>query len=320
MGNYSRKTGADGFERVTLQTPSIALTVVPEAGGKITQIIDKRANYEWLWRNPALGLKNASTDACYAQELDSGGWDEMLFSIDPCELPLSDGKQVRIPDHGDLVGRAWSLDELRAEPNGDLVCALSADGQTLAYRFRRQINLCPSADTILLHYELRNADTCSWPFYWCAHALFNANPALRLSIAGNPAIRPDESKQNFVAAGNWPRLGIDDLQTVELALPFAGRAFARKVFVRSPKDGCVQLQHDNAKLSMQYEAAEFPWLGLWLNNQAWNGVGSEPYCNLGIEPVTAATDQLLDVINEPFTTWIEPGDVKSWSIRLAFAQ
>src|SRR5512137_2831249 len=91
-----------------LEDDALRIIVVPEAGGKIVSLLDRRTGYEWLIQpahaNPFRLLPPGSV---YNDE-QVGGWDEMLPTIlagpDPEPGPY---EGAALPDHGELWTMVW---------------------------------------------------------------------------------------------------------------------------------------------------------------------------------------------------------------------
>jgi hypothetical protein len=113
---------------------------------------------------------------------------------------------------------------------------------------------------------------------------------------------------------------LDDGDAVDLSQSFtndgARRAFASKIFVRSPEPGIASVVQGGARLTFHFDAREVPWLGLWINNGAWSGCGSAPYTNIGIEPATVPYDCVNEGIDNDAVSWLAPGEQRHWSMRV----
>ena len=69
-------------------------------------------------------------------------------------------------------------------------------------------------------------------------------------------------------------------------------------------------------VAMFHVLAEVPHLGVWINKQGWTPFRRErPYLNVAIEPSLGAPDALSDALGDwKRAQWLEPGEVRSWSI------
>jgi galactose mutarotase-like enzyme len=203
---------------------------------------------------------------------------------------------------------------------------MSAIGGSAQYRFKRQIRLPKREPLVEMTYSLVNEGDEPLPCYWCAHPLLAVEPDTSISIQGSMPLRVDDAvTRQHVAADveqHWPKLLLRDGKSFDLSQSFtvngAQRSFASKIFVRSPETGVasVLLGGNGARLTFRFDPAELPWLGIWINNHAWSGCGSEPYTNLGIEPATTPYDCVNQAIENDAVPWLQPGGIRNWSLSV----
>jgi len=311
---------------VRLESPRLIVSLLPEAGGKIAELRDRRTGRNWLWRNPHLPVRRAVYAADYGRELDSGGWDEILFSTDPCEAELLDGRRCAVPDHGDLVGQPWKLLAAEADASRHAVCDLAATGRAFAYDWRRVVTLDAERPSLTLQYSLKNAGDTAWPWLWCAHPLIAVERGMRIELPTGRVFRVTQTTLPRAEPSNaplrWPLLPLRDGSEVDLGASFVGahepRHFAAKVFVAAATPGEIRLCSAGGAecLTFRYDESEIPWVGLWINAEAWSGCGSPPYLNLGVEPSTAPCDSLTAALAEDRVDWLQPGQTRTWSLRV----
>jgi len=314
------------LDKIRLQNRHVEVTVVPAAGGKIIELIDRRNGRNWLWSNPHIPIARASRGADFNREQDSGGWDEILLSMKPGKIRSASDHFQAIPDHGDLIGCEWSIEELLVTPAGDVTCDMIAIGTSAPYRFKRQIRLAHDEPVVHMNYSLTNEGDESLPCYWCAHPLLAVEPDTRIEIQGHLPLRVDDAPTRKHAAADseqlWPKLMLQNGKSMDLSRSFAAdgaqRTFASKIFVRSPETGVarVVLGENGARLTLRFDPVELPWLGIWINNHAWSGCGSEPYTNLGLEPATTPCDSVNAAIENDAVPWLPPGEHRNWSLSV----
>jgi len=315
-----------GLRTVRLENECMSVSLLPEAGGKIAELIDRRSGRNWLWQNPHLTMRRPVYGSDYGQDLDSGGWDEILFSTSPCEIALPDGTQHRIPDHGDLVGQAWKVEESAALESGHAICDLTATGRVFDFRWRRVATLDAERPLLTLEYSLENTGDSPWPWAWCAHPLIAVERGMRIELPADREFRVADSMRLSLSQPDsefvWPRLPLCDGSAIDLAASFDSGAepdrFAAKLFVRSASPGAVSIASANGtqRLTIRYDERQIPWLGLWINNRAWSGCGSPPHLNLGLEPSTSPCESLTEAIAEGWTEHLEPGKIRTWSLSI----
>ena len=320
---YERSPG--GLDAIRLQNDRLDLAIVPQAGGKIVDLIDRCSGRNWLWKNPHIPISVAKRDSDFGRELDSGGWDEVLLAIKPGRIDSVSENIAAIPDHGDLLAGDWRIEDLRIEANNDLVCDMATGGRSARYRFERQIRIPNNRSVLELRYRLRNESDEALPAYWCAHPLFAIGPDSVIEIAGNMPLRAEDAETRLQTSANaeqrWPKLVLRDGESRDLARSFASdagpAAIANKIFVRSPDNGVASVVlADGSRLTFRFDPEVLPWLGLWINNGAWSGCGSEPYTNLGVEPATSPYDCINEAIANDAVPWLAPGAERSWSLTV----
>lgn len=313
----------DGLQYVRLENPGLTVSLLPEAGGKLVELRDRRSGRDWLWENPHVPVRRLSDAADYGCELDSGGWDEILFSTDPCEIELANGRRYVIPDHGDLVGQPWTVRDARTDAAGHALCDLTATGRAFAYDWRRVVTLDAERPLLTLQYSLRNSGDVAWPWLWCAHPLIAVERGMRIELPEDRKFRVIQTTLSHADRPNaeyrWPHLPLADGGEVDLAKSFSdSRAFAVKLFAEAASPGAVHLYSSDGseRLTFRYDARDIPWLGFWINNEGWSGSGSAPYLNLGVEPSTSPYDNLAGAIAEDRAEWLGPGEERTWSLQI----
>jgi len=315
-----------GLRAVRLENERMSVSLLPEAGGKIAELIDRQSGRNWLWQNQHLPIRRPVYGSDYGRELDSGGWDEILFSTSPCEVGLPDGTQHGIPDHGDLVGQMWTVEKTAALDSGSAVCHLATAGRAFDYQWSRAAILDAERPLLTLEYSLENTGNSPWPWAWCAHPLIAVERGMRIELPTGQEFRVADLKSSNLSqlSGEfaWPRLPSCDRSEIDLSASFESDSepdrFAAKLFVKSASPGAVSVSTANGaeRLSFRYDEREIPWLGLWINNRGWSGCGSQPHLNLGLEPSTSPCESLAEAIAEDLVEHLESGKVRTWSLSI----
>ena len=322
---YQHERSPGSLDVIRLQNDRVDLAIVPQAGGKILDLIDRRSGRNWLWKNPHIPISIAERHSDFGKEQDSGGWDEVLLSVKPGRIRTASEHVAAIPDHGDLLACDWTVEKLQLDANNDLICDMVATGSAAPYRFERRIRIPDNRAVVEMSYLLSNEGDEALPSYWCAHPLLTIEPDSIIDIAGNTPLRIEDAETRACSAAEteqrWPNLMLRDGKTHDLSRSFASngtrRTFASKIFVRSPDDGSASVSlKDGSRLTFRFDPEELPWLGLWINNGGWSGCGSEPYTNLGIEPTTSPYDCVNEAIENDAVPWLQPREQRRWSLKL----
>lgn len=281
---------------VILESSYLRLALSPELGGRITSLVDRRSGRDWLWRNPHLAPRPGVGAESYTEHLDGGGWDEILPSVSPCRLV--DG--CSIPDHGDIVRLPAKV--LSASPHH---CVLSTELRSLPLRFRRELRIKEARLTI--RYTIESLVQRAVPYLWSAHPLFALEPGMEISRVKDIAFDTVASIGNAACFDG----SIPDFHSLDF------EPFACKLFSPAGTLTGVGLRHpDGSAIELDWDAAEIPHLGLWLNLGSWSGCGSPPYFNLGIEPTTSPHDSLADAVRVGGAMTLKAQETRHWILHV----
>ena len=312
------RTQVEKFDAVQVQTGVIALTIIPELGGKVSSLRDCRTEREWLWRHPRYPYKRVPHSSSYVAEADTGGWDECFPSVSACAYPSEPWKGAAIQDHGEL----WSqVPEFEMEERGQkLILRTRWQGITLPYTFTRTMTLDHDSSVIHSDYHVSNKSDQPVHFVWCIHPLLAIEPDMelhlpssaRFNVAG--AFPPDLVSTNkdlqypFSASGlNFPSLPKTD----------AGRSIKIWSDALPMEAGWATLQARDGELRMKWDVSLLPQLAAWMNFGAWAADGGTSYYNLGLEPCIGAQVSLNDAVNRyQLFGALPPHDSKNWWLEI----
>lgn len=295
----------------TLQNNELKIEICPELGCKILSIFSKSTREEWLWKNPYMDIRKPIYGESFVENLDTGGWDEVIPSVSPCRISLA-SKFLDIPDHGDVV----SLEADQVDADGSF-CKSVHRLQSCSLLFERRLELIGSR--ILLNYTLENDGDISMPYIWAMHPLFQIEPGLKLSF---------ETPIEFSVAGSFGEIegnpssffsGAKESEaTDQIVLPDSN-GFARKLFSKKGQSNGVTLSKaSGSELKMSWNSSEVEYLGIWMNVGGWSGSRQGAYFNLGIEPTNCPYDSLEEAITKSDAQYIKAGEKKYWNLQLEF--
>jgi hypothetical protein len=184
----------EGFRALWVTNGPLALTLVPELGGKIAAWEDRRRGVSWLWRNPYLPWRRPEPGASYVAAFDLGGWDECFPSVAPGVYPAEPWAGMPLPDHGELWSQPWAVE---AWIEGErLFVRGRVEGRLLPYRFERLLTMEAGRPSAHLRYRVENRSEHTLYFLWAAHPLFPLERGTRLLVPGPAAswarlVRPE---------------------------------------------------------------------------------------------------------------------------------
>ena len=309
-------------EPLLLRAGDDSVTVIPSLGGKISSL--RLAGREWLWTNELIPYRvpdeqSRADTTSYLTTADSGGYDECLPTISPCEIPswVPAFGGLRLPDHGELWSQRGAVATDR-DSEGEHA-AITWVGRRLPYRFERTIRLNHDG-RVTMHYRLTNTGAARLPFVWSAHPLLSLTGRTRVHLPTGSRFRVDATHALDVTRRSdhrWPLLPVAGAD-LDLSRPGATHdSYACKVFLDLPA-GPVRaaLEDDDARLDVAVDGREVPHFGLWINNGGWTPFEDRrPYRNLGFEPCIGAPDSLADALGEwNSAAWLEPGETRGWTL------
>jgi hypothetical protein len=310
----------DTLERLTLQSDSLRVVVLPQLGGKIASL----TLLPWAGRRGGALLQGPlkpyllRTPTLPFDESDGSGWDECLPSIGPCQVDYGN-RTAEVSDHGDFWRLPWKVDE-----QSDEVLRMSATGTSLPLVFERTIEL--EGNTLMLEYVVRNTADVAVPYAWSAHPLFAVDPGDRIILPHSVEEIIAESSANgrLGAPGNthfWPFTANAkdgsalDLTTVGQPTDGVGD----KIVTHAPAEGWCALDRLTlgARLTLRFDPKVNPWLGLWICYGGWPAaVTARKGFTVALEPCTSPVDSLAVAIERGEAKTLAPGAEDRWQLGL----
>lgn len=301
----------------TLQNDLLHVEVLPSIGGKILSIRNRKTGREWMWTHPFLGLTPPINPTGYH---DSGGHDECFPTIAPCQITRSIDGEMDILDHGELWHLPWSVDTFKVQPSGGGNLDLSIPVPKLRCVFRRRLDLHPNDGKLGMEYTLENQGDEALPFLWAGHALIKLESGMRLSFPKNSVGRVEVLLGNWPGGekGHYPLTGSSHLEVIPDVDHEDFEGYCFKAFVEKYYEGWASIQTSSGEeFRFVFSPDEMDCVALWMNCRGWAGSGTEPYFNLGFEPMIGAADSLGDVLREGGKTGlVPPHSSQQWRLDL----
>lgn len=286
-----------------LSNAHIALSVEPDFGARVTQLIDRVSGRDWLIGGP---LEGSSGDSALFGAGEARGWDECFPTVAPC-TDSTHGRTLR--DHGDLWGRRWSCH------SGEDAVRATFDGA--GWQFVRDLKLVKNR--VEARYAVTNGSGHRLPYLWSQHCLLATGPGDRIDLQGigpmtvTAALSADGTVDTGVF--EWPELSaaVSDLSSVrDVSAGFAIKAYAPVDSHVSATVGGV-----DGSISVSWTKADIPFLGLWLDYGGWPQEG--PVHQIAIEPTTAPADDLAGAHENKQARWLDPGETHNWAVTMTLA-
>ena len=295
---------------LTLVNEQVSVRMLPDLGGKLCSLRDRRTGREWLLPSQLAG--GGYRNAAYGDDFstfDTSGFDECFPVVGAGPHPDA---AFQWPDHGELWSRAWEVEQTE-----DALMA-RIDGQVWPYTFSRRASL--QGDSLCLDYTVENRAAAPFRHLWSAHPLLQVTPGMKLLLPQGLREVVVNGRTNL-ANGNqgdlrhWPEVtpGLD-CSTV----PPVTCGKAMKVFAPWVSEGWCGVMDpvSGEALTFHWNPAEVPHLGLWLCYGGWPTDGRTPHLTVALEPCTGMPDRLDDAAERNSCAVLGPGERKTWNLRL----
>jgi hypothetical protein len=291
------------MSQLHISNERIALSIAPEFGARLTTLIDRGTDRNWLVDGALVGER--SDEAVFGGD-QARGWDECFPTVAPC-ADRTHGRQLR--DHGDLWGRPWTC-----SVSGD---AVQACYEGAGYRFVRDLKL--TGDTMELVYQVTNCGSQPIPYLWSQHCLLATGLGDRIDLEGiGPmTVSVGRSVGAPLTTGQfeWPDLlpGTSNLRPVlDATANFFMKAYA-------PVCGQTKasVTGSDGSINFSWANADIPFLGLWLDYGGWPE--ECPVHQIAIEPTTAAADDLAGALRNNQAQWLDRRETRRWTVEITLS-
>ena len=283
---------------IALDGNEIGVTVFPEAGGKILDLVHKPSGKNLLWRNPRVGLMKTYPGAPF-DDVWCGGWDDLFPTDAPCVI---DG--VAYHDHGDLwIGPwEWSLQRDDAER---AVLYLRRHSVSLPCLAEKWVSVGREETAVVVRHRLTNLGAAPISYFWNQHVAHAIEPGSRVQLpATRVGVEPSYPGRSAGGAGtlSWP----SDATTGDLSvLPGPEAGLTEWLFSEDLREGCCAVTHPGAGvgLELSFDRSIFPTVWLWGVFGGWRG-----HHVLLTEPCTSRPGSLADSIARGDAASLEGGE------------
>jgi len=263
VGDRKTETGPGG--EIILDNGTLAVTVNPARGGRLTSLVHRASGLELLWRHegpedwPRYGVPEA--------EADVQGWDECCPAIGPGPFPAGPWGGVHNPAQGEVFALPWQIGAVESDS-----VSLSVHGLRFPYQLERELSFI-APGTLGLRYRMVNHGAHPFPFIWSAHPLFTAPAGARIELPdGITEVLIDSSENGRLgdAYGTiaWPIARLTTGAELDLRQVVPGTNMANKLYVPAVTEGrCSLIRADGLTLSLSWDAEIIPSLGIWVDTR-----------------------------------------------------
>ena len=254
---------------MAVTTQKLTAVFLPEDGAKLVSL--KRADgKELLVTKPGQKYGVLTADGSYVDS-ECSGFDDMFPTVDP-DRP--DTAYPAYPDHGECCRLCYTAELTQT------ALTLRAESRLFPVTYEKTVSVTEDGG-ILLHYCIANRSEREFPFLWAGHIMLSGEPGMRVLTPFGPET---EREMMFVdpATNTGKELPVDRLLT---HVPGEGTAYKFYYLAPMPRGEFGVSYADSTALIFSVDPKKLPYLGIWLNNGAFQGGYS-----ITPEPCTAPFD------------------------------
>jgi hypothetical protein len=289
----------NGLRTVRLENARLAVDVLPELGGKILRLIDKRGDCDLLWHSPRVEPHRAELHANFDDHWP-GGWDEAF----PGGAPSPNRYGDQLPYMGELWTTAASYRIARDDRAG-VELELDLTTPITPACWTRRLTLSGDDPVLRIAYRLENVGTMPFDYNWGLHPVAAISPAHRFDVPARKAEVDENGGGTLGVKGDrydWPQF--NDLD-VRRALGPDANCFALH-YLTELQEGWVATTDTAARrgFGLVFDRALFPVVWLWMVYGGWRG-----YYHAIAEPWTGYPSPLAEAVGAGRARVLEAGGV-----------
>ena len=190
-----------GFRTCILENELLRVTVIPEVGAKVHELVFKPADRDLLYHHPRVELRRP-VFGVNADNWWTGGIDDAIPTGHPCMV-----------DHEELpfLGEVWSL-AWSAEQDGADAVRFTRNGVITPFRIERRMELRSGEPFVRMRHTITNVGTAPFDFIWGIHPALPLGPATRIQVPARRGYVQDSWPNDRLGARgseyDWPLAAI----------------------------------------------------------------------------------------------------------------
>jgi hypothetical protein len=294
-------TAVNGLHAIEMENDWLRLTVLPELGAKIYDLVCKRTGRDVLWHNPRIPPQTYAIESNF-DNYWCGGWDEGFPSCDEC-----DHAGEHYPNLGELRSVHWNVASAETA-RGNAVAELTTFGPISPVRARKTVTLHADQPVLTMQYGLENLGPLPLDFIWGTHPALKPSDRMLLRIPAKTGIVGQSSHPSLGEPGQryaWPilqtPLGATDISRTQPA--DAGVSCGHYATDFEAGWYAVEDETTGAGFLLAFPVSTCPYLWMWLSYGGWRG-----YHHIIIEPWTSYPVNLATAVKQRTAKRLEEGD------------
>ncbi len=298
----------DELRVVELENDWIRLSILPDVGAKIYDLVWKPTSRNFLWHNPRISPQAYPIDGNF-DNYWCGGWDDGFPTCDGCEY-----RGEHYPNLGELRSVHWKVESASCVGE-DAVAELTAFGPISPVQAVKTVTLAGRAPAVRVRHEISNLGPLPLEFIWGTHPALQVREGMLMRIPARTGIVGQATDPQLGTPGQqyvWPNLetsrGVTDMSRVQgidariacghYAMDFEAGWYA------------VEDTETGEGFLFMFPLEQCPYLWMWLVYGGWRG-----YHHIILEPWTSFPNTLAAAAQQNTQRSLQPGEVFSVEVQ-----
>jgi Domain of unknown function (DUF5107) len=250
-----------GFGAAILENEILRVTVLPELGGKIYQLVYKPADRDLLYHHPRVEIRRP----VFGVNVDdwwTGGIEDAIPTGYPCAF-----RGEQLPYLGEVWSMPWTL-----ERDGEASIRLGREGVITPFRIERRMEVRNAEPFVRVEHTITNLAEEPLPMLWGIHPALPIGPATHVQVPARTGVVADGGRlgREMSAPGSrydWPRP-----ELVDLGPTASGRWDLH--YATDLLDGWLTVRDDvwGVGFGMTFPQETMRAVWLWLVDGGWRGL------------------------------------------------
>lgn len=290
---------------IVVENESLRLTVLPELGAKIYDIIHKDTGRNLLWHNPRVQPRKVPFGSRF-DDVWSGGWDEIF---------PNDAESLVGPERYPDMGEAWALpwDYEIEETDGAVTLTTTVKTPITPAEIKRRLTLEGREPGFTVQYEIRNLSPNEIRFLWKIHPAFEINEECKIDIpAGRALIDRRYARYFSQAQYSWPLVRSKSGMTVDISEVDPARNDCTLHYVTDLREGVFRFvdKKNGIVSTLRFDRSIMNNVWLFLAYGGWRG-----HYTAVIEPSTSYPYDLATAIRQGHCATLRGGETLSTMVE-----
>jgi hypothetical protein len=290
-----------GLRALRLENDGLQVTVLPEVGAKIYDLIWKPSQRNFLWHNPRISPQPYAIEANF-DNYWCGGWDDGFPTCDEC-----DHAGEHYPNLGELRSLRWNVKRAEETRHGAMV-QLTAFGPISPVKVTKTVTIYNEKPIVSVHWEITNVGFLPIDFIWGTHPAIDPGQSALLRVPAKTGIVSLSSHPLLGAPGqkySWPILETEAGRTdMSLTQPHEAGIFCGHTATDLEEGWYAVEDRDTGEgFLLQFPHDICPYLWMWLVYGGWRG-----YRHVILEPWTSHPVNLAQAVRQRTHRVLQAGE------------